>query len=470
MNAGPDTTDRGTDLILPNLGRARFSKLTPSIAVGLAALLSVIALAANVLNGIPTARWDAFLPIVITIWFVAQSLTALLLFGQYFITRACGFLIYACAYELAALLLIPYLASVPGVVPGIGIDPANRQMPGALWTTWHLAFPLMLMLGLAIDPRLNRRLPARLRARTILAIAIVGTFAIAVLLVAAVWSVRYGIPTIVLDGHTTMFYRTRLVPAVAIANGAVCIFAISRGRNVVLGSWLALATFAATLDAIVNGNSGHTWSFAWYLAKGATTLTATGVLAMLVVEIAALYRRLAHLATRDALTGLSNRRGLEEYANWAFGYARRRDLSIGMLVVDIDHFKRYNDRYGHVAGDRALRRVADVVRDSTLRGYDLAARFGGEEFVLIVVDVSMPQLVTIARRLQERLEIERIAHSAVESGLLSVSIGIAHGTHLTLAELFATADRALFEAKDRGRDRYVVGNALADPPPVVTSR
>ncbi|GAC1306230.1 MAG: sensor domain-containing diguanylate cyclase [Vulcanimicrobiaceae bacterium] len=452
--------DLDAELPLPDFGRTRLSGRTRTIALVMALFLATLAIAGAATDWMRTTRWDAFLPICTTLWFVVQSLTALLLFGQFFITRAIGFAFYACAYELAALLVIPYLASVPGIVPALGIDPANRQLTGALWACWHLTFPILVAAGLIVDPTLRRRTPAGLHFGRVLLAASLATFAFALGLTATVWTLRHGIPAIVRNGHPTAYYRHELAPLVALVNGTVCALAVLRGRHVALGLWLGLATFAAMLDAIVNASANHAYSFAWYLAKGATTLTATVVFTMLVVEIAGLYRRLADLATRDPLTGLSNRRGLEEYSNWAFNYARRRGLPIGLLVVDIDHFKRYNDAYGHSAGDIALRRVARVVRESTLRRYDLAARYGGEEFVLAVVDVTMPQLVAIARRLQERLNAARIAHATAESGYLSVSIGIALGADVSLHELFATADRALFEAKNRGRNRFVVGESV----------
>jgi diguanylate cyclase (GGDEF)-like protein len=137
---------------------------------------------------------------------------------------------------------------------------------------------------------------------------------------------------------------------------------------------------------------------------------------------------------------------------------RREQKPIALLMIDADHFKAYNDCFGHLAGDRCLIRIAEVVQRTCSRPGDLLARFGGEEFVLLLPDTDFPGAITVAERVQEALEHQAIPHpKAVVAGRVSVSIGIAcqvPDAHNTPQELLASADAALYRAKAGGRNRW----------------
>jgi diguanylate cyclase (GGDEF)-like protein len=131
--------------------------------------------------------------------------------------------------------------------------------------------------------------------------------------------------------------------------------------------------------------------------------------------------------------------------------AGRSVRTFSILMIDVDHFKTYNDAFGHQAGDEALRRVAVVLR-ATLRDVDFAARYGGEEFLILLPDTAIAQAVEVAGRIRARLAEER-----VPGGTVTLSIGAAefplHGA--SLESLIAGADAALYHAKRLGRDRVV---------------
>jgi diguanylate cyclase (GGDEF)-like protein len=447
-------------MYLPDLGRRSVSRSTRRAALGVALFLVLIAAIAFGAGGVRTTPSFAFLPVVITLAFCAEALTALLLFGQFYLTGSIGFALIACAYEFAALLAIPYLASAPGVGPDLGGRDAGFREMAWLWTAWHLAFPAAVIAGFALDPLLKRRMSSRREIGASLAFVCAFTAVIAVLVATLAWGARDVLPHLVAGGQPTPAFRFGVVPSVVLANTAACAYALLRGKGATsLGIWIALASFAATLGALVETFSGHAFSLPWYLAELEAMLTASIVLAMLAIEIGLVYGRLAELATRDALTGLHNRRGLDDYLRWAFEYARRRELGIAILMVDIDHFKQYNDRYGHSTGDAALRRVAALLRKSAVRRYDLVARYGGEEFVVALFNVGPHQATLVAERLQRLVQGARIPHAAVDSGRLSVSIGIGHvgdAARASVEELFQAADGALYRAKDAGRDRYML--------------
>lgn len=163
-------------------------------------------------------------------------------------------------------------------------------------------------------------------------------------------------------------------------------------------------------------------------------------------------------ANIDVLTGLYNRRFLEDYARKLFAIARRRDQPVGLIMMDLDHFKSFNDVYGHEIGDRILRHFAKTVTGS-MRETNLAARYGGEEFVVILPDTSVKSCVLVAERIRKAV-MTMVVPSNTEKPLppLTVSIGIAvfpdHGQ--TLEEITQASDKALYESKRSGRNRVTI--------------
>jgi diguanylate cyclase (GGDEF)-like protein len=225
--------------------------------------------------------------------------------------------------------------------------------------------------------------------------------------------------------------------------------------------WLAVALTTSALDGVLNAVASGRYTVSWYLAKSETLVTAGVVLLVLLSQIGALYRRLGTMAIIDPLTGLRNRRSFDEYVRWTL--SRRTKSEIAFLLLDIDFFKQYNDRYGHASGDQCLRRIADVTRTSLWRAADLVARFGGEEFVVLLPDTSAAGARDIAERIRSNVEALAIAHAGSSvAPVVTVSIGVAHAflSHAVDADaLFALADRALYEAKSR-RNATVVAESI----------
>lgn len=158
-------------------------------------------------------------------------------------------------------------------------------------------------------------------------------------------------------------------------------------------------------------------------------------------------------ARTDELTALPNFRAFRERIDNEVERASRYPEKFGVLVLDLDHFKKYNDSFGHLAGNVALQRVAQVIR-ATVRTVDFAARYGGEEFAVIVPKIEIPALATIAERIRAGVE----ALPAPEDGsTLTVSIGAAvyPADGATVEQLFAVADERLYQAKREGRNRVI---------------
>jgi diguanylate cyclase (GGDEF)-like protein len=164
------------------------------------------------------------------------------------------------------------------------------------------------------------------------------------------------------------------------------------------------------------------------------------------------------LILTDALTGVANRRAFDERLEMEWRRCGRAALPVSLLIVDIDHFKLYNDHYGHPAGDATLVQVAGAMRRAAGRGQDLVARYGGEEFAILLPQLDEQGATGVARRLMQELETLALPHAASPtSPHLTVSIGIASmvpGEHSTPADLVQVADALLYQAKAGGRNRY----------------
>ncbi len=165
---------------------------------------------------------------------------------------------------------------------------------------------------------------------------------------------------------------------------------------------------------------------------------------------------------RDPLTGLFNRRYLEEALNREILRAVRLESPIAVMMLDIDHFKRFNDSHGHEAGDVMLQAFGEFLQASA-RGGDIACRYGGEEFTLILTDTPLESAARRAEELCAGVKRVRASLAAQEFGPITVSIGLAsyptHGANRD--ELLAAADAALYEAKTAGRDRVVISGKPA---------
>lgn len=175
---------------------------------------------------------------------------------------------------------------------------------------------------------------------------------------------------------------------------------------------------------------------------------------------------LEQLLSTDALTGIASRRRFDTALEREWRRCARARAPLSLLMIDVDHFKAYNDRCGHQQGDECLRRVAKLLSEAVGRPGDLVARFGGEEFVCLLPEVGQAGARAVATRLIATLHRAAIAHPASPLGpRLTVSIGVATATDLSgePTALFALADQLMYAAKNAGRNQYVLGE-LGEPP------
>ena len=231
----------------------------------------------------------------------------------------------------------------------------------------------------------------------------------------------------------------------------LCVMAVLTAQRGVLGAFFT--------ELYPSFTAPHPINVLAMLASNATMVLAN--VAVLVAWRTEAEAELELQAQTDPLSGLLNRRGWDSHATPLWSHARRHGLPLGLVMLDLDHFKHINDRYGHETGDQVIRELGSALR-TTLRRSDVAARMGGEEFALLLTYSDEAAARTLFARL--RLALEQLPISGLE-GPVRVSAGLAllaPGDH-NLEALRARADAALYLAKDQGRDRLVLATTASAP-------
>jgi diguanylate cyclase (GGDEF)-like protein len=160
------------------------------------------------------------------------------------------------------------------------------------------------------------------------------------------------------------------------------------------------------------------------------------------------------------LTGIPNRRAFNRAIASEVSRHNRASREVSLMMVDVDSFKKYNDLYGHLAGDACLRTIAGALRQCVRREADLAARYGGEEFVVLMPATEAAGAKVVAGQLLEAVRALGIPHAGIGHKVVTVSVGVASwpaGVAFDPAALIERADKALYEAKGRGRNGFVEG-------------
>jgi diguanylate cyclase (GGDEF)-like protein/PAS domain S-box-containing protein len=255
------------------------------------------------------------------------------------------------------------------------------------------------------------------------------------------WALRTGHPHLVVAGDPT----APCAHAAGMKNTYLCIPILAQGEA------LGIIHFQATDEMPTLADSELSFK-----------TTFAGQLGLSVANIR-LREALRTQSIRDPLTGLYNRRYLQEMLEREIRRAVRSDQALGILMVDIDHFKKFNDTYGHEAGDTVLREAATFLTKN-IRAEDIVCRFGGEEFVVILPTASLEASRSRAERLRSKIRELTVLHHGQSVGAITVSIGVAavpeHGT--SSKEVIEAADAALYRAKNAGRDRVMVAEVQAE--------
>jgi diguanylate cyclase (GGDEF)-like protein/PAS domain S-box-containing protein len=257
----------------------------------------------------------------------------------------------------------------------------------------------------------------------------------------ACWALRTGHPHLVVAGDNT----ARCAHAAGVRHTYLCIPILAQGEA------LGTLHFQATDDAPTLADSELSFK-----------TTFAGQVGLSVANIR-LREALRSQSIKDPLTSLYNRRYLTEMLERETRRCVRSEQPLGILMLDLDHFKKFNDTYGHEAGDTILREAASFLSKS-IRAEDIVCRFGGEEFVVILPTADLDAAYARAERIRSKLHELTVLHQGQSLGMITVSVGVAslplHGTSPDV--LLAAADAALYRAKREGRDRVVKSDPPAD--------
>jgi diguanylate cyclase (GGDEF)-like protein len=442
------------DAVLPGTRRGGMLMLGVLAAMGLA----VVPFASVALPQV-----SGFMPAFGGMVLMVDTLTAVLLLIQARVAGDRAIKRLGLAYTFSVAAIVPHLLAFPGVLvdrPIIG-DGASAVW---LWCVWHGGFALCVI-RYALTPISDVPVRVRLLPPVLQMVAVV----LAATLVCTVG--RHLLPTVLSGGSFAQLNAIGVGPAIAALNLVALLLVIRLRRRSAVDAWLAVAMLAAMMDVLLTLVSGGRYTVGWYVARCLSLATGTVVLIALLSELTVLFsrqaaanRQLRQLSMTDALTLLSNRRAFDDRLSSEWRRAAREGSWLSLAVIDIDFFKRFNDRYGHPAGDRCLQSVSRAFESVGRRGADLVARLGGEEFIVILPDSDVEAAKIVAERLRRRVADAPFDVRGEERQIpITVSVGVSVGGRAgdTMEDLIRRADDALYEAKRAGRNCVVADASVA---------
>lgn len=494
----PEAAAGTQGLFLSNLpaGRAEQRAAYATIAASALIFLVLAPFAKLPLKPVP-----AFISIYQSAQFINDLITAVVLFGQSRFMRSNALVLLAGGYVFTALMAVVHGLTFPGLFAPRGLLGAGSQTTAWLYMVWHGGFPLFVIAYATSEPR---------QAAHGHASAILGVLTLVLLAVAGptLLATRDGgllPPLIQANGYTPAMIG--VISGVWILN-LVAVMALSRRRPYsVLDLWLIVVMYAWLFDIALSAvlNAGR-YDLGFYAGRVFGLLAASFVLIVLLVENGELYLQLIslreseraktaeleRLSTVDPLTGIANRRAFDDALGQEWRRMMRHQTPLSLLMIDVDYFKRFNDSYGHPAGDRCLRAVAQALAQRARRAGELTARYGGEEFAVLLPQVELHDARNLAERMCAAIREQAIPHegSAI-AAYVTISVGIASVSQLpksvaalcrdagaavppSAAVLLEAADQALYRAKTAGRNRVAAAGGedaaiVAAPPKSVPS-
>jgi diguanylate cyclase (GGDEF)-like protein len=437
-----------------------------TVTAGITALLILLVFAiavprANV--ALPVV--GPFMPMCALTVFTTAGIAAFLLAAQFTATRQPILGALGGAYAFTALAVAVQLLTFPGVFTPTGLLGAGRHSSAWMWVFWHGGFPFFVILAALTRYRSGQAPIGATRVGLWAWLLIGGPVAIAAAL--CVFAIYGNLPAPLnsLDPATggSVFPSDTTASVTWSLNVAAIVIVLLTGRlRSVLDQWLLIAVLACFVDTTLNLLSTARFSVGWYIARIFSMFAPGVVVCLLVWEVNLLYRRLfdAHtsllrISVRDGLTGVYNRAYFDGQYRKEFDRARRTHAPLSLILIDIDHFKQYNDAFGHLKGDACLAAVASALAGVLKRPADFVARYGGEEFVIVLPETDLRGASEIAEQAREAVMQLSLATPA-PVGYVTISAGCAVvGPDRVLPpdDLVGAADAALYRAKSAGRNR-----------------
>lgn len=433
----------------------------------------------------PLPAYPAFMAVYDAALFVVYLITAVLLYSHGNTLRSRGLMLLADGFLFVSALIVPHLLTFPGLFSPSGLLGAGLQTTAWLYQLWHGGFPLFVLLYVRQAQRESPSIgPAAVRASLRRHIAL--TLAAALAVVLGVLFQDDLLPPLMKDWNGYVRHMTLVTLMPWLLNLLALWVLWRKRRHAALDLWLIVTLITLVLEVSMAAlfNSGR-YDLGFYVGRLNGLIAASLVLIALLIENGRLYAQLGRAHERmqqradelerrsalDGLTGVANRRQFDLMLGREWRRAQRSGLPLSLLMIDVDFFKHYNDRYGHLAGDRCLKAVAAALAGGTRRASDMVARYGGEEFAVLLPDTPADDALLLAETMCAAVRELGVPHAGSAAlPVVTVSIGVATvrpspvlatRRNALSAQLVDAADHALYRAKDGGRNRVEVAEAGA---------
>jgi diguanylate cyclase (GGDEF)-like protein len=435
---------------------------TPGAAQRSTLIVSSIAVLVTLLvlplGGRHLGATTSYVPAILATVACFDIMSVWLLAGEYLDTGDRRLLGMTLAYLWSLLLMGGYALAFPGVVSHHPPLAVTASVAPYLYIGWHAGFPVLLGAAWGPWPWLER-IDDRARRR-MLAGAVAGMSGAALATVTGCVLYARRLPVLIhgLDTSSMAKVTAPVALPLVLVSLLVCARAV-RGRT---GPerWSSVAILVCLCDLCLTYSSRYRYSVGWYTGRTLTVIAAAVVLIAMLASFRRLKAAAEFNAAYDGLTALANRRSAYDSLAALIARARRTHSKLGVVMLDLDHFKQINDSYGHAAGDEVLRSVAATVRE-TVRDTDICARVGGEEFVVLLPDADLVDARLVAERLRAQLR-ARVIPAIGSSVTASLGVAELQPADGTAEHLLHRADQAMYRAKALGRDQ--VADRPADLP------
>lgn len=428
-----------------------------------AALFAVIAImvtagSVKLITDTPLGISIKFVPAFAASMLILNLITAALLLNLGHFFKNTGSLLLGGVFLIRALGIIPHFLSFP-----MTLETVVGEVPVTAWywMTWHIEFACGLIFYALAAHR-----TAHWKDVTIVDVATMATSFVLICTAALFLCVPW-LPSLLSGGDFLEPVHSLTAKVLVVLHVLLYLTALILVIRVrpftVVQLWLTVCLVSVTVDAALGLSWSGRFTVGWYFGRALNILTSLLMLLVLMAEAMRLFRQtteanhdLHHKASHDPLTGLYNRRSLDLGLELAWRQSHREHKPLSLALIDIDNFKLFNDTYGHPAGDQCLQTVSKVLQQFARRPGDMAVRYGGEEFVLLLTGAAETDAALALEQFRQAICDLALPHRNNAGHIVTVSIGIASSRPLTYAgnalDLISAADKALYRAKHAGRN------------------
>ncbi len=442
------------------------------VAATVVALIVVAAVAMAPYAAVELTVIVPFVPMFSTTVILVEGLTAFLLAVQFRATKRAYLGGLAGAYGFVMVVAAIQLLIFPGVFSKDGLLGAGPQSAIWLWVIWHGGFAVLVPMALLTRTKQAARWFGRALPAMGLAMMVGGPLLAALLSFSTIiYSsdlpplINHGAYAALGHGPLRVIVMTMLLVAMA-----VCL-QTTRLRDL-LSLWLAVALLASIGDSMLVLIAGARFSLGWYGGRLLNMVSSSTVLCALVYEFTWAYERLQtandvlqHRVMHDGLTGAFNRIYFGEQLPRELRRAMRERTPLSVVMIDVDHFKQFNDTWGHARGDECLIAVVQALQDALRRPADFLVRYGGEEFVAVLPHTGHEGAIAMAEAMRHEVMRLGLRRGAASDGVVTVSLGVATvdpaAEDISTDTILLRADAALYEAKNGGRNQVATWATLS---------